>query len=148
MTGLESRAQPRADPSKPFDKSIDPHIHLILSRAPYTIMIVPNIVIPLILTVNTGVNKFALGLDDASRFDRISPATSAFVDFVPEASIVAGVDSVDKPKRLRGFDGVGTSPNESTEIEPIDKDGPVLPAAKIGRSIRVGASARVSRLPE
>jgi len=86
-------------------------------------------------------NKFALGLDDASQY-RITRGSH-----VEPASDNAGVDAVGKQKSLRGSNGVGTSPNESTKIDSIDADGTV-PAAKIGRSIHVGALVRVSQLPE
>ena len=102
-------------------------------------MFAPNIVIPLILTVNAGANKFALGLDDASRFDRIALATSA-ID-------VAGADTVDKQKSLRGIDGADVNVLTETGL-PNDTDRTVK-AKKIDRSVRLGgASARVSRLPE
>ena len=109
-------------------------------------MFAPNIVIPLILTVNAGANKFALGLDDASRFDRIALATSA-IDFVPEASTVAGADTVGKQKSLRGIDGADVNVSTETGL-PNDTDRTVE-AKKIDRSVRLGgASVRVSRLPE
>jgi len=90
-------------------------------------------------------NKFALGLDnDASQY-RIARGGS----YDEQASTNAGVDTVGKPNSLRGFNGVGTSPNKATEIRQSVADGTVPATKPIGRSIRrAGASARVSRLPE
>ena len=91
-------------------------------------------------------NKFALGLgdEDASQY-RIARGSHD-----EPAPTDAGVDTVGKPKSLRGLNGVGTSPNKATEIRLIlDADGTVPATKHIGRSIRLdGASAKVSQLSD